>query len=166
MAAVAAEARDRLAAEETTLGLVRAIAGDFGLARHDRRAATPARRRVNRARAFIAATPAADHGLEAVAAAAACSPFHLARLFKRETGMTVRQYRLRLRLAIALEELAGGAADLSALAVRTGFSDHSHMTGSFRKVFGATPSALRESLRSAGLAKLSTFLQARAVVAA
>ncbi|WP_225767429.1 AraC family transcriptional regulator [Inquilinus sp. Marseille-Q2685] len=164
MAAVAAEAGDRLAAEEAALGLVRAVAGDFGLARDDRRA--PARRRVDRARAFIAAAPAADRGIDAVAAAAACSPFHLARLVRRETGMTIRQYRLRLRLAVALEELAGGAADLSALAVRTGFADHSHMTGSFRKVFGKTPSALRRTLRSAGLTQLSTFLQARAAAAA
>ena len=164
-AAIAAGApRDRLAAEEAALGLVRAIAGDFGLARDDRR--SPARRRVDRARAFIAADPATDHGLDAVAAAAACSPFHLARLFRRETGMTIRQYRLRLRLAIALDALAEGAADLSALAARAGFADHSHMTGSFRKIFGATPSALRETLRSAGLMQLRRFFQAHLSTAA
>ncbi|MGK9232810.1 helix-turn-helix transcriptional regulator [Inquilinus limosus] len=166
MSEIAANGRERLAAEEVAVGLVRAVAGDFDLLPDDRHATATARRRVARARAFIAANPAADHGLEAVADAAACSPFHLARLFRRETGMTIRQYRLRLRLAVALEELADGAADLSGLAVRTGFSDHSHMTGSFRKIFGTTPSALREALRGPGLRQMSKFLQAGAAAAA
>lgn len=155
-----ADRRDRLAAEEATLGLLTAIAADFDLTREDPRSPASARRRVQRARAAIAAEPAANLGLEAVAAAAGCSPFHLARLFKRETGTTLRGYRLRLRLALVLHDLAEGASDLTALAFRTGFSDHSHMTTTFRKAFGSTPSALRERLGSAGLARRSTFLQA------
>jgi AraC family transcriptional regulator len=162
IAALGAEESDRLASEETTLGLVQAIASDFDLSREDPHVPLAARQRVQRARAFIAVQPEADHSLEAVAAAAACSPFHLARLFKRHTGMTIRGYRLRLRLAVALDCLADGATDLTGLAIRAGFSDHSHMTRSFRKVFGSTPSALREKLRSGGLKKQSKFLQAAA----
>ncbi|MGK9164746.1 helix-turn-helix transcriptional regulator [Inquilinus limosus] len=165
MSALAASVPERLAAEEAAIELVRAVAGDFDLLPNDCHAPA-ARRRVARARAFIAVDPAADHGLDAIADVAACSPFHLARLFRRETGMTIRQYRLRLRLAVALEELADGAADLSGLAVRMGFSDHSHMTGSFRKIFGTTPSALREALRGPGLRQMSKFLQAGAAAAA
>jgi AraC family transcriptional regulator len=162
MAALGADESDRLTSEETTLGLVQAIASDFDLSREDRHVPMTARRRVQRARAFIAAQPEADHSLAAVAAAAACSPFHLARLFKRHTGMTIRGYRRRLRLVMALDHLADGATDLTGLAMRAGFSDHSHMTTSFRRVFGSTPSALRESLRSRGLKKQSKFLQAAA----
>lgn len=162
VAALGAAGSDRLASEEATLGLVRGVVGDFGLARDDARLAATAWRRVQRARAFIAAEPEADHGLAAVASAAACSPFHLARLFRRQTGMTIRGYRLRLRLATALHHLADGATDLAGLAVRTGFSDHSHMTASFRKVFGSTPSALRERLGRGGLEQRSRFLQAAA----
>jgi AraC family transcriptional regulator len=162
MAALRADESDRLASEETTLGLVQAIVSDFDLSRDDPRVPVTARRRIQRARAFIATQPEADRGLEAVAAAAACSPFHLARLFKRQTGMTIRGYRRRLRLATALDCLADGATDLTGLAMRAGFSDHSHMTASFRKVFGSTPSALREKLRGHGLKKQSKFLQAAA----
>jgi AraC family transcriptional regulator len=162
VAALGADETDRLASEETTLGLVQAIVGDFDLSREDRHVPMTARRRVQRARAFIATQPEADHSLEAVAAAAACSPFHLARLFKGQTGMTIRGYRRRLRLAMALDHLADGAPDLTGLAIRAGFSDHSHMTTSFRKVFGRTPSALREQLRRQGLKKQSKFLQAAA----
>jgi AraC family transcriptional regulator len=162
MAALGADESDRLASEETTLGLVQAIVSDFDLSREDRPVPMTARQRVQRARAFIASKPEADHSLEEVAAAAACSPFHLARLFRRHTGMTVRGYRRRLRLAMALEHMADGETDLTGLAIRAGFSDHSHMTRSFRKVFGSTPSALRERLRGRGLKKQSKFLQAAA----
>jgi AraC-like DNA-binding protein len=162
MSALRPGAGDRLASEEMSLGLVRAIAGDFGLARDDPRVPVTARRRVERARAFIAAEPEADHKLEEVAAAAACSPFHLARLFKRLTGMTIRGYRLRLRLATALQDLADGSTDLTGSALRAGFSDHSHMTASFRKTFGRTPSSLRDELGTGGLRKQSKLLQAAA----
>jgi AraC-like DNA-binding protein len=162
MSALSADKSDRLASEETALGLVQAIVSDFDLSREDAHVPMIARQRVQRARAFIASRPEADHSLDAVAAAAACSPFHLARLFKRQTGMTIRGYRLRLRLATALHYLADGATDLTGVAIRAGFSDHSHMTASFRKVFGSTPSALREKLRSRGLKKQSKFLQATA----
>jgi AraC-like DNA-binding protein len=65
-------------------------------------------------------------------------------------------------MAMALDCLADGATDLTGLAIRAGFSDHSHMTASFRKIFGNTPSALREELRGQGLTKHSKFLQATA----
>lgn len=153
-------ADDRLASEEMSLELVRAIAGDFDLAREDPRAPVTVLQRVERARAFIAAKPEADHQLEEVAAAAACSPFHLARLFRRQTGMTIRGYRLRLRLATALQDVADGSTDLTASALRAGFSDHSHMTASFRKVYGRTPSSLRDELGAGGLREKSKLLQA------
>jgi AraC family transcriptional regulator len=162
MAALGADPSDRLACEETTLTLVQAIAGDFDLAREDPQVSLTARRYIESARALIAAQPEADPGLEAVAAVAGCSPFHLARLFKRQTGMTLRGYRLRLRLATALHQLADGATDLTGLAIRAGFFDHSHMTTCFRKFFGSTPSALREKLRSSRLKRESKFLQAAA----
>jgi AraC family transcriptional regulator len=156
---------DRLAAEEGALAIVRAVAEDFGLAREDDRKAGAARR-IERARAFVAAAPEAGHGLEAVAAAAACSPFHLARLFRRHTGMTIHGYRLWLRLVLALERLAEGERDLAGLAAALGFSHHSHLTAAFRKAFGVPPSALRERLRSAGLRQVSRILTAQAAAGA
>lgn len=142
------------------LELMQAIASDSDLSRADANVTTTVRGRVQRARASIAVRPETNHRLEAVAAAAACSPFHLARLFKRQTGITIRGYRLRPRLATALDHLADGATDLTGLAVRAGFSDHSHMSASFQRTFGSTPSALREKLTTRGLKKQRKFLQA------
>jgi AraC-like DNA-binding protein len=39
------------------------------------------------------------------------------------------------------------ATDLTDLALRLGFSSHSHFTAAFRKSFGCTPSHFRQSTR-------------------
>lgn len=153
---------DPLAAEELMVGLLHAVAADFDVPREDTQSPARRRDRVQQARALIAARPETNLSLEAVATAAGCSPFHLARLFRQETGMTLRGYRLRLRLALVLNYLAEGATDLSYVAHEVGFSDHSHMAKSFQKVFGCPPSSLRDQLGSAGLVCHSRFLQAAA----
>ena len=57
--------------------------------------------------------------------------------------MPLHRYLTRLRLRAALERLAGGANDLTALALDLGFSSHSHFADAFRREFGRTPSAVR-----------------------
>lgn len=153
-ARAAAANADPLEVEESAVDLLRAVAGHAG-GFNDPRPLAPTRRRVAEARAFLAASPQYDHRLSDVARAAGCSPFHFARLFREETGSSVRAYRLRLRLALAVEQLAQGASDLTTLAMDTGFSHHSHMTAAFQKVLGKSPSAVRESL-----GKSRTFLKA------
>ena len=146
MAALVAGTLDRTGAEEAVLAVIRAVARDFHLTAEGGGLPEVGRRRVERAREFIAARLDEDHGMAAIAAVAATSPFHLARLFKRHTGMTIRGYRLRLRLAVALERIVEGERDLSFLAAELGFSNHSHLTSAFRRQFGAPPSVLRDRL--------------------
>ena len=74
------------------------------------------------------------------------SPVHLTKMFRRVTGMTISQYRARLRVQAALERISGGDEDLSRIAASTGFADHSHMTRTIVAQFGHTPSALRNLL--------------------
>ena len=81
--------------------------------------------------------------LTALARALHTSPFHLARVFRVETGFTVEGYRRALRLRAALELLPTHSSGLTALALELGFSSHSHFTESFRREFGVPPSALR-----------------------
>lgn len=78
-----------------------------------------------------------------------CSPFHLSRVFREITGMTIPRYRRQLRVHGAVELLADGATDLAAVAAAVGFADHSHMTRSIVAQFGTTPSRLRHVLRAA-----------------
>ncbi len=87
-----------------------------------------------------------DTSLVELARAVAVSPFHLTKMFRRVTGMTISQYRARLRVQAALARISGGDEDLSRIAASTGFADHSHMTRTIVAQVGHTPSALRNLL--------------------
>lgn len=114
------------------------------------------RRLATRAREMLLADPADDAGLAALATRVGCSPFHLARVFRRAFGLSLADYRTRVRLALALERLAAGTDDLAALACELGFSHHSHFGAAFRRHVGLTPAAARARLRTA--ARASRFL--------
>ncbi len=77
--------------------------------------------------------------LDDIARSLYVSPYHLCRLFRQETGVPIHSYLKRLRLREALETLAGGEANLNALAAGLGFSSHSHFTAVFRKELGISP---------------------------
>ena len=102
------------------------------------------RRLVEQAKAWFAAHFARPAALGEVAAAVGASPFHLARLFRRHTGRSLHEYRHQLRLRAVVAAVLEGETRLTDLALRVGFSSHSHMTDAFRRAFGLTPSALRE----------------------
>lgn len=74
------------------------------------------------------------------------SPWHLCRVFHARVGVTLHQYRLRLRLNQAADLLMAGEHDLSRLAIRLGFSSHSHFSTSFKGAFGIPPSRLRSGV--------------------
>jgi AraC family transcriptional regulator len=101
------------------------------------------RDKVEAVKALLAGPAAAKPSLTEIASAVHASPYHLSRLFRDQVGVSIHQYLNRLRLAWALERLAGGARDLTALALELGFSSHSHFTNSFQRQFGITPSAFR-----------------------
>jgi AraC family transcriptional regulator len=82
--------------------------------------------------------------LDEVANAVHASPFHLARIFHKQTGVPIHRYLTQLRLRAALDRLADGASDLTDLALELGFSSHSHFTDSFKKEFGKSPSEFRK----------------------
>ena len=77
----------------------------------------------------------------------ACSPFHLCRLFRKVTGLTLHQYREQIRLRRALSFIESGM-DLTSVALEAGYSSHSHFTFAFRRTFGTTPKMVRRSFRS------------------
>lgn len=87
-------------------------------------------------------------GLLDAARHAGVSPHHLSRIFTRLTGVTFTEYRTRLRVRRALMHLEDGEHDLAALAQRTGFADHAHLTRTLRAHTGLTPSALRAQVSS------------------
>jgi AraC family transcriptional regulator len=119
------------------------------------------RRRVEEVRALLASQPTDTWNLESIARAVYCSPFHLARQFRVITGESIARYLLRLRLALALDHLAQGETNLASLAVELGFAHHSHFSASFKSAFGATPTAVRNTLTHGRLQQMSKILTAK-----
>lgn len=73
------------------------------------------------------------------------SPYHLARLFRQQTQLTIHAYRMQLRLRAALEQLAEPHCDLASLAADLGFAHHSHFTAAFHRTFHMPPSTYRRT---------------------
>ena len=156
--------RDTLTVEEATLNLLGGVASgacrECGFQGRSCRPATAEahRRHTESARLFLAARLAEDLTLDDIAQAVHCSPFHLARIFRRGTGLSMHQYRDRLRLRTALERIGEGANDLTRLALDLGYSSHSHFADVFRRAFGLSPSSCRQ-LTSSSLREMSRNLK-------
>lgn len=97
--------------------------------------------------------------LAELAAGSGASPFHLARLFRLATGLSLHEYRVELRLRSSLERLVETRDDLATLALDLGFASHSHFDVRFRRAFGSSPSAVRALLRAGG-AEMRTLVKA------
>jgi len=81
--------------------------------------------------------------LAEIAAAVYYSPYHLARVFRAHTGLSMHGYLQQLRLRESLDAAVDGRPSLAELASAYGFASHSHYTRMFRQVFGVPPTALR-----------------------
>lgn len=92
------------------------------------------------ARALLSATFTRGESLTAIASAVGSSAFHLCRVFRRHTGLTIHAYRGQLRLRHSLELLDDRDHDILGTALALGYSGHSHFTAAFRRAFGVTPS--------------------------
>jgi AraC-like DNA-binding protein len=112
------------------------------------------------AKDLLARRLAESPSLSALAAELHTSPFHLVRVFREETGFTLHDYRLHLRLRRALDALDDPGSDLTRLAHELGFCSLSHFSGSFRAKFGLAPSAVRS-----GGPELRKIVEARLALA-
>ena len=109
---------------------------------------------------FLASRFAEPLTLSEIGKEVACSPYHLARLFRREVGLPLHGYLNRLRLRAALERLTDGGARLIDIALDLGFSSHGHFTDAFRREFGLSPSAFRHQPVPATLRRMRKNLEA------
>ncbi|MBG7622064.1 helix-turn-helix transcriptional regulator [Herbaspirillum sp. AP02] len=82
--------------------------------------------------------PADDRDIDAWAGRIHVSGKTLARLFERETSMSFRQWRQRLRLCRGLELMAGGHS-VTKVALEVGYSTSSAFIAAFKEQFGKAP---------------------------
>ncbi|CAM3971438.1 AraC family transcriptional regulator [Kibdelosporangium persicum] len=86
-------------------------------------------------------------GLLPLAERLGVSPYRLSRAFPRELGVSVTQYRNRVRVGKALDRIAEGERDLAGLAADLGFADQAHLSRVVRAHLGRTPGVLRRLLQ-------------------
>jgi len=144
---------DRFEAEEAVLTLVGAVLARAATAPRRTmartRTATAARRDlVEAARAELARAPSGPTDVTELARRLGASPYHLCRVFRSGTGLTLHAYRLDLRLRAAMERLADPRVSLSRLATELGFSSHSHFSAVLRRRYGMTPTCCAWTLRT------------------
>lgn len=82
--------------------------------------------------------------LAALSALAGASPRTLERLFRKETGLTFRQWRSRLRLLSSIERLNRGQSSTE-IAHSLGYSSASAFVAAFRMHFGTPPQSFLQS---------------------
>lgn len=100
-----------------------------------------------------------DSTLDDIARAVGSSVFHLCRVFRSETGMTIHRYRHQLRLRRALELVAEPGSNITVVALQLGFSSHSHFSAAFRAAFATTPSGFRRRPSARRIRELAARLE-------
>lgn len=83
--------------------------------------------------------------IEDMAAQAALSPFHFARLFKQTIGETPYQFVMDYRVEQAKKMLADLSRPMIDIALACGFSDQAHFSRVFKQLAGKTPKDWRKS---------------------
>jgi len=101
--------------------------------------------RRRRALDFIESNLSRPITLADIAAAAALSPHHFARAFRKAMGTTPMRYVWARRVAKAQGLLSDPGMPLAHVALACGFSSQSHFTTAFRACTGTTPAAWRRA---------------------
>lgn len=100
--------------------------------------------RVETMKSLLAADLAAPLRVADLAQAVGLSPFHATRLFTEASGLPPHAWRTQLRLQRALAPLRAGAS-VADVAAASGFTDQSHFTRHFRRMFGVPPGRWQSS---------------------
>lgn len=83
--------------------------------------------------------------LDSVAAALNYSKFHLHRIFKKTTGLTIHNYIQRRRLTEAAKLLVSSQKSIIDIALISGYESQQAFTGIFKAMYKTTPAHFRET---------------------
>lgn len=103
---------------------------------------------LRRAAEALRSVPSERLSIGAIAQDVGVNRTHLARLFRRAYGCSMGEYARAARLSRALRLLESGDDPIAQVAVRSGFSDQSHLTRACRRLVGVTPTQWRRRSRA------------------
>lgn len=103
----------------------------------------PASSRLQEICRMITANRDWDISLEDAARAANLSPKTFSRHFTKEAHLTFRDWKVRMRLSLALEAMSSGST-IKAACFSAGYSKEAVFSSAFRKEFGLSPSEFRK----------------------
>ena len=99
---------------------------------------------VEKAKQYLSTHLTQEIRTEDVAKAVGVSPYHLSRLFKSLTGLTLREYLTGARIEMAKQLLAASNRSIPQIASLLRFCDQSYFTRIFRQQTGMTPGQYRK----------------------
>jgi AraC-like DNA-binding protein len=164
-AAARSGSADALRLEEATLVFLGGVLAQiFGRAAADGRSGLAASRDHRDAAArvmlLLRARLTQRLSLQDIAGQAGYSPFHLCRLFKRQTGLSIHAYRQNLRLRESLEQLVERPQrPVTEIALGLGFASHSHFCAAFQAHFATSPTEFRRRANRRALRELRKILK-------
>ncbi|WP_130838353.1 response regulator transcription factor [Lachnoclostridium sp. Marseille-P6806] len=100
-----------------------------------------------RARQFMQEHYSENISRTEIAASVFLTPEYAAKLFKKETGISLRQYLTECRIGKAKELLASRDVRISDVAAKVGFDNFSYFSTVFRKEVGCTPNEYHMGVR-------------------
>lgn len=82
---------------------------------------------------------------EDIAATVSYHPYHLNKLIQKYTGLSLHKYLLNFRLEKAAELLLSKSYSVQLISEKCGFSSSYHLSNAFKKKYGVSPKAYRQS---------------------
>lgn len=123
--------RNRLRTELGVLNMIRHIVDETTMLS----GISPAERLKN----LIDANADASRSTDELCAECGYSPDHLRILFIKAFGVTPKQYRIRWRMAEAMEWIAGSRFSAKEISGKLGFRQQSHFSAAFKAIHGMSP---------------------------
>jgi AraC-like DNA-binding protein len=96
-----------------------------------------------RVKDYIISNLSSELSLSELANVAGLDEHYFCRSFKASTGVSPHRFVTEARVDLARQLLKNTELSLSEIALRVGFSSHSHLSGTFKKVLGVSPSSFR-----------------------
>ncbi|MCD1259957.1 response regulator [Paenibacillus athensensis] len=102
---------------------------------------------IGRVRAYVDEHLQEELSREEIAASVYLNPAYLSRLFKKETGLSISEYILKIRMEQAKKLLAESNDKISYVAEKIGYSHFSFFAKMFKKYTGFSPQEYRKSFQ-------------------